>query len=317
MDVKNKKIMITGGLGFLGRNIAKRLMADNEIILFDNMSRSIEYDWMKSGNVQIINGDILDPRSLGSAMKDVDMVMHLAAIAGINTVVMEPVKTIEVDFLGTYHVLKAAKDLNVDRVVVTSTSEVYGPYAYEVDEDENTTQGPVTQSRWGYAVSKLATEHLTFAFQKQYGLNVTTIRPFNIYGPGQKGEGAIRLFVGQAMKNEPITIHGDGTHMRAWCYIDDLVEGFIMATGSKKGINKAFNIGNPRETTTIYGLAKIIKRLANSDSEIIFKEMENYADVYLRVPSIKRARNLLGYVPKVSLEDGLERTLAWYKDNPI
>jgi len=160
--------------------------------------------------------------------------------------------------------------------------------------------------------SKLATEHLAHNYYKQHGLPTCSIRPFNIYGPGQVGEGAVHAFVVRALKNEPITIHNQGDQIRSWCYIDDIVDGILLALEKEEAVGHAFNIGNPRSTITIYQLARLIVRLSGSRSEITFVPWEQ-ADVELRIPDVKKAERLLGFEPRVDLEDGLARTIDWYR----
>lgn len=314
--IKGKKIMITGGAGFIGSHLSKRLCDDNELIIFDNFSRGIIDEKLRNrDNVTFIEGDILSKEKIRSTMKDCEIVVHLAAIAGTETVEKKPVKTIEVNFIGSYNVFKIAHELGVDRVIFASTSEVYGPFAYNVKEEDLTTQGPVNESRWGYAVSKLATDHLAFAFHWQYDLNITPIRFFNVYGPGQLGEGAIQTFVIKAIKDEDIIVRGDGTQIRAWCYVEDAIDGVIKAMTSNEAVGEAFNIGNPKETMSIYELALAVKRLADSNSKIVFKTKENFTEVHLRVPNIDKAIVKLGFEPKVGLEEGINKTIEWFRNN--
>src|SRR4029077_8429299 len=138
--------------------------------------------------------------------------------------------------------------------------------------------------RWTYAVSKLAEEHLAFAYHSEFGLPVTVVRPFNVYGPGQVGEGALRTFVLRAIRNEPIEIHGDGTQIRAWCYVDDMVDGVMLAIEHPNAVGESFNIGNQKAVVTIYGLANTVVRVLNSQSPVVFA-YKDYLDVELRVPS--------------------------------
>ncbi|UCG69080.1 MAG: NAD-dependent epimerase/dehydratase family protein [Thermoplasmata archaeon] len=314
MAVYGKKIMITGGAGFIGSHLSKKLCEENELIIFDNLSRGIIDEKLRErDNVKFVNGDILADYKLKNAMKDCDIVVHLAAVAGIDTVVKKPVRTIEVNFMGSYNVFKTAWETGIDRIIFASTSEVYGPFAYNVREEDLTEQGPVNEVRWGYAVSKLATDHLAFAFHRQYGLGVTPLRFFNIYGPGQLGEGAIQSFVMNSLKNEDIIINGDGTQIRAWCYIDDAVKGIVKAMASKEATGEAFNIGNPKETMSIYELAQTVKRLAESKSNIVFRKVEGYPDVHLRVPNIDKAVVKLGFEPEITLEEGIKRTIEYFK----
>jgi len=239
----------------------------------------------------------------------------MASIAGVDTVLSMPVKTMEVATIGTYNALKAAvEQKKLERFIDFSTSEVFGSYAFHVKESDATTLGTVGEARWTYAVSKLCTEHLTLNYHKQFGLPALAIRPFNIYGPRQVGIGAVHRFIVNALKNEDIIIHNDGSQIRSWCYIDDIVDGIMLCLDRKEAVGNTFNIGNPRSTVTIYNLALGIKRLSNSKSKIIFKKKE-MQDVELRVPDIEKAKKILGYKPQVDLEEGLIRTIDWYRNN--
>jgi UDP-glucose 4-epimerase len=195
-----------------------------------------------------------------------------------------------------------------------STSEVFGSHAFKVNEVAETVTGAVGEARWTYAVSKLAGEHLTHAYHREYGLPTVTVRPFNIYGPGQIGEGAIQIFIRKALKNEDIYIFGDGNQIRAWCYVDDMIDGILLALTHEKAIGESFNIGNARAVTTIYGLAQIVCRILNSKSKIVFKEALS-ADIELRVPDVFKAKKLIGYQAKVDLDGGIEKTADWYIKN--
>lgn len=317
MAIKNKKIFITGGAGFIGSKLAGELCNNNSIMLFDNLARNtIRFtNLLDHQNISLIEGNILDLEALQRAMKGADIVVHAAAIAGIDTVIKDPVKTMEVNMIGTANVLKSASENNVSsRVLEFSTSEIFGSMAYRVTEDMNTVAGSAGEARWVYVVSKLAGEHLANAYYKQHGLPTVTVRPFNIYGPGQTGEGALQIFIRNALKNEDISIFGDGTQIRAWCYIDDMVECLLLAMEDEKAIGQAFNIGNSRAVTTIYGLAETVCRVLDSSSKIIFKDPLS-ADIELRIPETQKAYKLLGFKARVDLEEGIKRTAEWYKRN--
>jgi nucleoside-diphosphate-sugar epimerase len=224
-----------------------------------------------------------------------------------------PVDTMKVAILGTYNMLEAARQQpRLERFVDFSTSEVFGAYAYNVREADLTSLGAVGEARWTYAVSKLATEHLAHNYHKQFGIPAVSVRPFNIYGPGQIGEGAIHRFILQALRDEDITIHNDGSQIRAWCYVDDMAAGLLACLERDEAVGQAFNIGNPRSVVTIYNLAMQIVRLSGSRSKISFVPWDQ-TDVELRIPNIEKARRLLGYEPQVDLEDGLQRTIQWYR----
>ena len=139
-----------------------------------------------------------------------------------------------------------------------------------------------------------------------------TVRPFNIYGPGQVGEGALMIFIQRALKNEEIQIHGDGNQIRAWCYIDDFIDGLMRVITNPKAIGESFNIGNARAVLTIYGLAQTVVRVLASSSRIRFTR-KDYADVELRVPSVAKAREMIGFEAKVDLEDGIQRTAEFFE----
>ena len=314
--IKNKKILLTGGAGFIGTKLCKILSINNEILIYDNLNRnSIKTtNLLDKNNINLVQGDILDLNHVKLAVDEFkpNIVIHLAAVAGIDTVIKNPVTTMKVNMIGTYNILEALKAHKIDRFIDFSTSEVFGSYAYKVDEQHTTNLAPVGEARWTYSVSKLAGEHLAHSYYKEYGLPVVTVRPFNIYGDGQVGEGAIHHFVIKAINNEEIQIHGDGDQIRSWCYIDDFVNGIMLCLDNKEAIGQSFNIGNPRGTITISMLAKLIKRLANSSSEIVYVP-KTYVDVELRIPSIEKAKEILGFEPKYDLDEGLEKTIEWYR----
>jgi UDP-glucose 4-epimerase len=199
-----------------------------------------------------------------------------------------------------------------DRVVCFSTSEVFGSMAYRVNEETQTVSGSAGEARWVYAVSKLAGEHLAVAYHKQFGLPTVTLRPFNVYGPGQTGEGALHNFVKRALVDEDLFIYGDGTQIRAWCYVDDMVEGLLLAMTSPAAIGESFNIGNQRAVLTIFGLAETVCRVLDSRSTIHFREPLS-ADIELRIPDTRKALDKLGFRAQVDLEEGIRRTADWLR----
>ena len=313
--IQGKKILLTGGAGFIGTTLAGRLVDQNDIVILDNYHRNALRHTRLSDhpNVKVIRGDVTDPEAAHAAVEGCDIIVHLAAIAGVDTVLRMPVDTMKVAILGTYNMLEAARQQpRLERFVDFSTSEVFGAYAYNVREADLTSLGAVGEARWTYAVSKLATEHLAHNYHKQFRIPAVSVRPFNIYGPGQIGEGAIHRFIVQALRGEDITIHNDGSQIRAWCYVDDMAAGLLACLERDEAVGQAFNIGNPRSVVTIYNLAMQIVRLSGSRSKISFVPWDQ-TDVELRIPNIEKARRLLGYEPQVDLEDGLQRTIQWYR----
>jgi len=315
MMIEGKKIFITGGAGFIGSTLIGELIEKNEIIAYDNLNRnSLKGKTFKDHkNLTLIEGDVLDAEHLSRSMNGANLIVHCAAIAGIDTVIKKPVTTMRVNMVGSANVLEAASKLDsCDRVVCFSTSEIFGQRAFRSTETDNASLGEIGEARWTYAVSKVAEEHLAIAYYQEQGLPTTVVRPFNIYGPGQVGEGALRKFIQRAVRNEPIEIHGDGTQIRAWCYVDDMVEGVLLTLIHPKAIGESFNIGNERAIVTIYGLASAVVRVLNSKSPVLFTR-KDYVDVELRIPSVTKSRNLLGFEAKVELDEGIERTAEFYR----
>jgi nucleoside-diphosphate-sugar epimerase len=314
--LRGKKILITGGAGFIGTTVARRLVEENEIVAVDNLHRDAlsGTDLDEHANFTFVEGDVLDAEPLRRLAAGVTHIVHCAAIAGVDTVMESPVRTMRVNLIGTYNVLEAglATKETVERVVEFSTSEVFGTYAYKVAEADVTTQGSVGEARWTYAVSKLAGEHMAHAYHDELGLPTTSVRPFNVYGPGQIGGGAIRAFIETALAGRDLVIHGDGSQIRAWCYVDDMVEGVLCCLERPEAIGQSFNIGNARSAVTIYDLAQRIRRLTGADVEIRFQPL-HYTDVELRIPNVDKARELLDFEAKVELDEGLARTIAWYR----
>lgn len=314
--IKNKKIFITGGAGFIANALIKLLIEDNQIVVYDNFSRDTltNSGLMGHQNLKVIEGDVLNMKLLTKSMAGSNVVVHAAAIAGIDTVIKDPIKTMRVNMIGTANTLEAALLNKVkDRVIDFSTSEVFGSMAYRSSENDSTVVGSAGEARWTYAVSKLAGEHLAKAYFQKYKLPTVTVRPFNIYGPGQTGEGALQIFIKRALKNEDILISGDGNQIRAWCYIDDFIDCLMRCIVDKKAIGESFNIGNARAVITILGLANTVLRVLYSKSKVVFSHPLS-ADIELRIPSVEKTKKLLGFKAQTDLEEGILKTAEWLKN---
>ncbi len=313
--LQNKRIFITGGAGFIANTLIRHYVEQNQIVVYDNFHRDT---LSASGladhkNVTIVKGDVMDLAMLTESMKGADIVVHAAGIAGIDTVIKDPVRTMSVNMIGTANALEAAHKNGVkDRFIDFSTSEIFGSMAFKSAETDNTVSGSAGEARWVYAVSKLAGEHLAHAYFKQHGLPVVTVRPFNVYGPGQTGEGAIQIFIKRALKNEDIWINGDGAQIRAWCYVDDFVDCLIRCIENPAAVGESFNLGNARAVMTTLGLAQTVCRVLNSTSKIGHKPALS-ADIELRIPSVVKTEELLGFKAKVDLEEGIQKTADWIK----
>jgi UDP-glucose 4-epimerase len=317
--LQDKTIFMTGGAGFIGSTLIGRLIEHNRVVVFDNLSRNalVSLPYASHTNLTLVVGDVTDGAALQSAMAEANphIVVHMAAIAGIDTVIKSPTTTMRVNLMGTLNALESARRMKrLERLVDFSTSEVFGSNAFRAEESGLASIGAVGEARWIYAVSKLTGEHMAHAYHREFGLPAVTLRPFNVYGPGQVGEGAIHRFVTQALQHKDIEIHGDGTQIRAWCYVDDMVDGVLLAMNHPKAIGESFNIGNARAVVTIFGLANTVVRVLGSKSAIRFVQ-KDYADIELRVPNVDKARNLIGFEAKVDLEEGIKRTGEFYANN--
>lgn len=315
--ITGKTIFITGGAGFIASTLIARLADTNRIVVYDNDTRDTlsGTPFANHPNLTRIRGDVLDFDALTAAMRGAQVVVHAAAIAGIDSTVKNPVATMRVNMIGTANALEAAMRCGgIERFLEFSTSEVFGSQAYKVNEGTQTVTGAVGEARWTYAVSKLAGEHLAHAYFKQYGLPAVTVRPFNVYGPGQTGEGALSIFIRKALKGEDLLIFGDGTQIRAWCYVDDMVDGVLAALEHPAAVGESFNIGNARAVVTIHGLAEAVCRVVGSRSKIRFRPALS-ADIELRIPNVDKARERIGFEAKVDLDEGLRRAAEWIAAN--
>ncbi len=317
MALSGKRILITGGAGFIGTTLARRLVDGNGVIALDNLHRDAlsGTDLAEHSNFRFHEADVLDAPTMAALTLGATHIVHAAAIAGVDTVIEMPVRTMRVNLIGTYNALEAATATldTLERFVDFSTSEVFGTQAINVQEGHVTTTGSVGEARWTYAVSKLAGEHMAHAYHDELGLPTATVRPFNVYGPGQIGGGAIRAFIEAALAGRDLTIHGDGSQIRAWCYVDDMVEALLLALERPEAVGQTFNVGNPRSTVTILDLAQRVKRLSGCPGEIVFKPLD-YVDVEIRIPNVSKAKELLGWEARVDLDEGLARTIAWYEE---
>ena len=313
--IKQKRIVVTGGAGFIASHLIERLIDDNKVVVYDNFMRNaLQYTSLEGHpNLEVIKGDVLDFEKLKGVMRGADICVHMAAVAGIYSVGANATHTVKVIFLGTHNALEAAVEAGVKRFVDFSTSEVYGPFVYKGKETDATTLGPVGERRWVYAASKLAAEHLASTYQDRHDITVVSVRPFNIYGPRQVGEGAIHHMVKSALGNEDITVYNDGCQIRSWCYVTDFVDALCSALVIDGKDSHVFNIGNAQATVTVLGLAEKIISMLGSSSKIVFKPHPG-PEVEMRVPDISKARDVLGYRPKVGLEEGLSKSIEWYRD---
>ncbi|MBI3988605.1 MAG: GDP-mannose 4,6-dehydratase [candidate division NC10 bacterium] len=317
------KVLVTGGAGYIGSHLVETLLTrGDEVFVIDNLSTG------KIANIQhqigkprfrFVNDTILNESLVDRLAAQVDLVYHLAAVVGVKYVVQDPLAAVYTNVRGTEVVLGAAFR-HWKKAVLASSSEIYGKSdKVPFHEEDDRVLGPTSIPRWSYSMAKAIDELYAYAYHAK-GLPVAIVRYFNSYGPRLDERGyssVVANFIRQALAGEPITVHGDGSQTRCFTYMDDTVRGTLLAGEVKAGEGQAFNIGNNRETS-ILELAKLIKRLTRSDSKIILVPYESYygegfEDTRRRVPSIERARKVLGFKPKVDLSEGLRRTIAWWR----
>ena len=317
-ELEGKRVLITGGAGFIGSALAERLVERNQVVLFDRtfeaQSAPLSSAWGHS-NLETIAGDILDPTAVEVAVDGVDVVIHLAAIVGVKSVLSRGRETIEVNFIGTSNVLKAvAERRDLHRFVYFSTSEVFGMNSFRADEDTPTSIGSVSEARWTYSIAKLAGEHLVHTYHRETDLPTVIVRPFNVFGPLRLGDHAVLRFILSAFRGEDLEVHGDGTQIRSWCFIDDFVDALLRVIVLPQAAGEAFNIGNPRNTLTIYELAKRVINLLGSSSCVRFEAID-FSDIDVRVPRLRKAEALLGFRPRIELDEAIRRTAHWYQQH--
>ena len=320
------KALITGGAGFVGSHLAEALLArGDEVYALDNLSTgSIE-------NIEHLKGHKLFHYTVESVMNEpvtaelvdrVDVVFHLAAAVGVRLIVESPVNTIETNVHGTEMLLKLANKKK-KKVMVASTSEVYGKSnVVPFSEDNDLVLGPTSKGRWSYACSKAIDEFLALAYHKEKRLPVVVFRLFNTVGPRQTGRYGmvIPTFVKAALSGRPLQVFGDGHQSRCFTYVSDVVGALLKLADTEAAVGHVFNIGNDHEEVTIQDLARRVKERTKSTSEIVAVPYdqayeEGFEDMQRRVPDLAKIRALIGYEPKVHLDEILDRVAAYFSSD--
>lgn len=297
------KVVVTGGCGFIGSNLAEELSKYYDVVVVDNLSTG-SFDNLKGLDVEFVEGDITDLGLLQDLFKDVDYVFHQAAVVSVPESIEDPLKANEVNIGGTLNVLIAARDCGVKKVVNASSCAVYGD-VHELPVSEDVTPKPLNP----YAVTKLASEYYCRIFSEVYGLNTASLRYFNIYGPGQSPESdyaaVIPQFIHRALNGRELVIHGDGEQTRDFVFVKDVVRANILAMVSKE--NGVFNVASGKQVS-INQLASLIA----GDVGVTYGQPRE-GDIKHSVGDTSKAK-LLGFETVYSVEDGLRETIEWYKE---
>ena len=305
------RVLVTGGAGFIGSNLCERLLnAGHEVICMDNFytgSKNNIEEFKNNSAFEVIRGDISEPFNI-----EADFIINLACPASVPHYQKNPLKTMKDNVYGIFNVMENARRLKIP-VLHTSTSEVYGsPNIHPQPENYNGNVNPVS-IRSCYDEGKRAAETVMFDYHRQYGTDIKVIRVFNTYGPKMlENDGrVVSNFIVQALKGEDLTVYGDGKQTRSFCYVSDLIDGIILFMEDKSGFTGPVNMGNNYEFT-IADFAKLVLSITGSKSKIKFVELPK-DDPIQRNPDLTLAKKTLGYNPKVSIEEGLKKTVEYFK----
>jgi UDP-glucose 4-epimerase len=303
------RVLITGGAGFIGSHLADALIArGDQVVALDNFSTGSTANIKHiTKNFEIIDGDIRNTELINETTKDVDLVLHMAAALGVNTILESPLESISTNITGSEVVLNAAAT-HKKRILITSTSEIYGKNPKQpLNETDDRVVGSPQKIRWSYSDAKAIEEAMAFSLNQEKGLKVTTARLFNTVGPRQSAHYGMVVprFVRSALKNEPISIYGDGTQSRVFCHVHDAIEALLALVGTDKTVNEVYNVGGTGEIT-IKELADTVIKETKSQSSIEFIPYEKayapgFEDMQRRVPDISKIKQELNWAPKKDL----------------
>lgn len=314
------RVLVTGGAGYIGSHLVDRLVAlGHDVTVLDDLSTGNIVNLAESqAKIRFVRNTILDERLVNRLVRRADTVFHLAAGVGVGNIVAKPLDALITNTRGAENVIEACVK-HEKRLLLASTSEIYGKTSkMPMSEDDDRVLGSTTIPRWGYSTAKAIDEHLALAYAQQ-GLRMSVVRYFNSFGPrlDPRGYGSVVAnMMRQALNNEPLTVHGDGTQTRCFTYVDDTVEGTLRVGLDAKAEGIVFNVGNDHETT-INDLAALIVEMTGSRSTIRHISYEErygkgFEDTKRRVPDVRRAADVLGFRAAIDLRSGLERTLQWW-----
>ena len=313
------RALITGGAGFIGSHLADRLLErGDQVVLLDDLStgRLANIEHLNGrADAEFVLGSILNADLVDHVVSRVDTVFHLAAAVGVNLIVEKPLESMITNIRGTETVVEKAHKYG-KRILVMSTSEIYGKNTSDsLSEDDDRILGSPLKSRWSYSEAKAIDEILAYTYWREKGLETVIIRLFNTVGPRQTGSYGMVIprFVGQALRNEPITIFGDGNQTRCFCHVGDVVEGLAALSEHPEAFGKVFNLGGGEEVS-IRELAERVIELAGSQSSLEFIPYDaayeaGFEDMERRVPNTTRAMQLVGFEPSASLDDIIQSVI--------
>jgi UDP-glucose 4-epimerase len=311
-------VLITGGAGFIGSHLADHyLNADHTVTLLDNFSTGSQSNIAHlEGNVTIIDGDIRNIELIDQLTKESDLVLHMAAALGVNTILESPLESMSTNITGSEVLLNAAAKYN-KRIIIASTSEIYGKNPKQpLSETDDRVVGAPQKIRWTYSDAKAIEEAMAFALHQEKNLSVTTVRLFNTVGPRQTGRYGMVVprFVHAALKNEPITIYGDGTQSRVFCHVLDAVSAIATMAATDSTIGDVYNVGGTGEVT-IKQLAEQVLSVTGSNSEITYTPYSDaypagFEDIQRRVPDISKVKGAIGWTPTKDLKQIISEIAA-------
>jgi UDP-glucose 4-epimerase len=311
-----RRILITGGFGFIGSYLAESLLRnDEEVVVLDDSSRGRKSHISEIlEKVKVVDADTRDREAVLDASKSVDSIVHLAAVQGTGNFYQRPHEVLEVNVKGLINAVEACVANRVKRFFFASSSEVYGiPQVFPTPETHELMIPDISNPRYSYSASKIIGEAFVVNYARNYAFDYTIVRYHNVYGPKMGWDHVIPQFITRLAKKEKFTVQGDGTQTRSFCFITDAIDCSMRALLKPEGANEIFNIGNPYEEHSINNLVELLEKIAGltiSPIHIPFAD----AGIARRQPDITKATRKLGYEPQVTLEEGLKRTLAWYMD---
>lgn len=313
--------VVTGGAGHIGSRLVHQLVerGDTVTVIDDLSTGSLDHLPATPDAVHVVHADVRNALRTGGAIAAADVVFHLAAAVGVPRVLADPTAAVATNVDGTRVVVEACRELGA-RLVFASTSEVYGRTTrLPMREDDELVIGPPTSPRWSYALAKALDEHLVLEAGRA-GLDVTILRYFNSYGPAASLDGdggVVTRFVRQALRGEPLTVHGDGTQVRCFTYVDDVARATLLAGTHPALVGQVANVGSTAPIT-ISELASAVLTATASAAPLVSIDATHrfgtsFDETRLRIPSVERLRRLAGWAPSISLDEGLERTVRWYR----